>query len=1308
MLRTQVVNAVTNERATVEFFPDDTIETIRQRIGVVTDTHPDKLFVLIQRSRSKDFYTSDPRNWEALFLRLSYTSKTLLREPFELYQSRYRTPATALPYEPVGKDEWMAVPSAYASLYDPGTEFREYTVFGVAEHRSYVLPFAYSNAPNLSSIPVAEYPIPEQLTLFQTLYGGETPAEFVYVVHEGAIDATVYFPFLRPTTPPRLSVEAIQALQTATRRLQRLQALNAPLPTDISLTRVRFRIPWVDTDFGDAVRTRFEQILYGQTVSKAVPYIGLFTGSDEVTRHKFFTNDPKSKTPALNVTTWKAWYNVTKPYRNRPTLLLYRGKSHHSFDRIAITSVDMIVSAYRSEKEMDPFQSLDALLEEVRSSLAEWVSQLDAVLPFVDARDLQRWELEDTSAVLKYSKKLEDYDLRRFPVFANVFDVADRGTATFRFLRADVPVGSADAKLIQLLRQRPDISVTELQDELDLPVEQAQLIRDDPGKAFKAFPTMRMGTNTTLVSSTKHLGHAVLYANLLRYVLGTDNEEVASVGGRRMERVSRTVGMPMLGGGGDEEDDEYADLWDEAPSAEEEVKTVPLAAEEPAVADAYEDKLKTYRKGKRLHNYFTERLREFDPATFSSEKSEYPKKCEQDHQPIVLTQSALDAMDPTYDPRTWEAARRLEIEGVDGTKGYVICPEYWCLYDEIPLMESQLVDQSDGFLRCPVCKGKVQSGKDDDVREFPVLARDKTRAYPGFISKYKSPSNGKPLPCCYKIAESGADKAVMEDKYYILGETKDHIPAKRIAFMPRAILQSLHIPYEYDKLQGKKRILDGDRGVFRVGLGPQPSKVLPELLGIERAIPRPRDVPERALKCSFVPTWTRVSDEPIETRAAMAPQLKRIVAGMDDAFMRGEFTPIQDLEYACIMLDCDVFRLRMDTQSVECMFFNRAIYDRNRAIVVLQVSPDDTSLDALCHVTRKAKGFQFQASLYSRKSRAGEAEYTTPFKKETAVELETLRNAACAGPIPSFKEAVLALRDIMIELSESVASIVLDPYGRAQAMYIPDKVLLPFSPVPLPIVDMPWPTVPGLDVVRPPTYDQARAYLEIAKRHSAGFEWKEDVTNASRERVELILASGLRVPVQPQKADRLNLLEVTDTIRDVGEDELVFGEPDPDVRTNYEDISYSSEVFDFLMFTLSKELKSKYPELKRALQTPTPVRSAVEGPLRAWFEEQVHTSHLDRPEAFLSKVRTPCGQFTSKDTCKGNVCGWNGSVCRIEVRKSVNREKLFARLLSTLVSNAKLRGVVLDGRSTPFFSTILYLELPHELIITDTEVPQYQ
>jgi hypothetical protein len=42
--------------------------------------------------------------------------------------------------------------------------------------------------------------------------------------------------------------------------------------------------------------------------------------------------------------------------------------------------------------------------------------------------------------------------------------------------------------------------------------------------------------------------------------------------------------------------------------------------------------------------------------------------------------------------------------------------------------------------------------------------------------------------------------------------------------------------------------------------------------------------------------------------------------------------------------------------------------------------------------------------------------------------------------------------------------------------------------------------------------------------------------------------------------------------------------------------------------------------------------------------------------------------------------------------------------LNVLVENSKQRAVVLDGRSTPFFSTILYMELPNEVILTDETV----
>jgi len=76
---------------------------------------------------------------------------------------------------------------------------------------------------------------------------------------------------------------------------------------------------------------------------------------------------------------------------------------------------------------------------------------------------------------------------------------------------------------------------------------------------------------------------------------------------------------------------------------------------------------------------------------------------------------------------------------------------------------------------------------------------------------------------------------------------------------------------------------------------------------------------------------------------------------------------------------------------------------------------------------------------------------------------------------------------------------------------------------------------------------------------------------------------------------------------------------------------------------------------------------------------------MENPELFVRKVRTPCGQL-SEAKCKG-VCGWTrGGQCRVRVPSTM---PLFKRLLEVLVTNSKQRAIVLDGRASPFFSTIL-------------------
>jgi hypothetical protein len=70
-----------------------------------------------------------------------------------------------------------------------------------------------------------------------------------------------------------------------------------------------------------------------------------------------------------------------------------------------------------------------------------------------------------------------------------------------------------------------------------------------------------------------------------------------------------------------------------------------------------------------------------------------------------------------------------------------------------------------------------------------------------------------------------------------------------------------------------------------------------------------------------------------------------------------------------------------------------------------------------------------------------------------------------------------------------------------------------------------------------------------------------------------------------------------------------------------------------------------------------------------------------------------------KDTCKkSTLCGWHKDTCKIKVKPIVEKSKILIRLTKTLKDNTKQRALVLDGRLSPFFSTVLYLEMPHELI----------
>ena len=1292
MLRKELINVLSKEKHTVSFFEDDSIEVVREQVAKSANSHPDRMFILVSIKLPKDYYTADPRNWENLFDRLSYNGRNIEKSVFDEYQLSYRFPNTRVTYTSIDRSEWMAYPEELKILFS--TECSEYRIFGVSDIKSFILPLNTESS-ILSRIPAQNLPRPDNSILLSSYYTVSQIDHFAYKIYEEGPNTIYYYPYLRSETPNILSDESVRLLDKNAKLLTDL--LDLPIPKDYKhssthILHTRFHIPWVETDFGSAVRTRFEQIFYGLTVSSTVPYIGLFTSKDEINRHKFFTEDPKTKEAFLDMSDWKTWWSKSKPARNRPTLILYRGKSKHHFDRILVTADYMMVSTNRPEENTET-------VDELKKSCEKWLKTFDALVPFVAERDIHpdRWELQEMNIALKYPKAVDTLSILRFNCITPFYSIADQSKSRFMMLRSDhanYGVTSIEAKLIQMSQEGP-LNVKEVAQELSMtPDHASQLInsvlarQDENNKLgdriFKGLPMMTIGTNSISIRSVTETNLSVKYADILRYVLSNpDSDELDKICPARMQTIASESAVIQTNVVDEDAlvDDAFADLLGDFDAEKEEpVKEEP---EEPRTT------LDVANQPSTIYNYFANRLRSFDPETFV-EKSGYSKKCDQKHQPVVITpedKKRLESINKgAYDPTIKaEEGTLVDVEDPDGT---LVCPEYWCMKDEIPLREDQLLTE-DGTLKCPVCRGKLQTSSNVDLREFPLIKRETGQIYPGF-KNYKSPGNGKRMPCCFRKTQVKKTEKVSEikDKYYVFIESKSNLPELRIAKLSRQTIDDLNLNEDYSGLDNQ-RVSENGEGFFRAGLG-HASETLPQLLGMTQKIPSPREAVQTVLKCSFMRLWSKQSDTHAkeiheklgEYSGSIRDNLARTISGIDDAFSKKELSPVEELEYSALALQCDLFRFNVKTQTVGCLMYSSIMKPRTRGIIVLQ---NNAELDVLTSAKRVKNAFVYRSNIFE-----------APFGKYAYRMVERQREKACSTEVPNYTEA----EKVREKLFTEPYSIILDPFGRGQALYIPNKLVLPFRTSVLPESDVPrlW----GFSDLKLPSYDTMKDILQKAESTTTGYEYQDALYDSEGKRSEILTTSGLRVPVIPEKVGTGQVADTIPTVNKIGEDVLVSGLPNSVLKEKYSEISYDAEVLEFLVFQLSTDLQNEeYRDLRTALRTLN--RKDLEVLLKKWYDRVTQFVDIKDSREFISKIRTPCGQFAKKD-CKGNLCGWDGKVCRIQIKKSVKEDRLFDRLFSAVFGNSKIRAVVLDGRTTPFFSTILYIELPHEHIVTDKQL----
>ena len=1241
----------------VSFFEDDTLDIVRQHIALAVNSYPTRLYVEAKVSLPTEYYT-DPRHWEALFLRVSLNGTRVDKDLFKTYVEQVRGLTTTLE-PPASSEDWMARPAALESLFAPGAPFLEWRPFGIPDERCIVLPLPLKDI----NVPAARIPVLSGQSLYETLYpeshdiqefrATPLPADASQMVQR------VYFPLLQPDTPQRLSESELQSLRTTTEQLKALLELESPQPNHVSVLRAKWFVPLVETEF-NAPRARFEEMFYGLTVSKKTPYVGYFTSRQEVTRHKFFVTDEKSKTPYLDTGLWKAWAANTQPQRKLPTLLLYRGTGRTSFDRIAITNKDVTFTAWRTKESKEK-------MEEIQDGFIKWFKTLDAITPFVETRDLDtsRWELQDLSILASFTKEIAQFDMLRFPCLRSVFSAQDDA---FRLMRAEhlsADMTPQELRAYQLLYETDDADASVLVSELGMTQPEADALVQkfvtlgeevDLERILRGYPTFKYRSKEVIVSSVTNVERVLQYASLLRHVLTSDDAAVNAVCPRRLqvvEAASAPAVTVTVQEGDFQVDDDLAALL----GLEEEAPATGTNAAAPMIAPlpAPGRQLKKLESAEgTTYNYFNRRLRAFNSTMFDET---YPSNCEKTKQVVVLTAEEESKVPAEYSARSWAG---IELTNPEGIKGIAICPQYWCVVDEIPLRADQLVDNA-----CPVCHGKVISKASERTPEFSVIKRNQDNVFPAY-------KEGQ--PCCYKerrntevIAKDGT-----KDDTYILDMS--NLPERRLGYIPDELARSLRIKTSYATSVPKKRIEAGNADFFRIGLG-QARKTLPTVLKDTKPIPAP-DKAEDVLKlCSFFRTWTDLGEGETQT--------DRIVSGIAAAYAKNALPPLDELEYVTAILKCKVIRISTKTNTVSCGYWSDTLGAQSRTLVLIDN-------DILGHATRRAvkSGEKFDYKVDIQKE---------PFTQETVTTLSALHSRACASNTPDLQAALTELR--LKGLSNP--QLIHDPFGRTQAVFVPGRVILPIQPVNQ--ADLPGiPVIHGYADLRAedlPSQADLRAFLDETQH--PGFKWVEDLSDADGRPTESLLASGFRAPFRPgDPAQGVVPKEVVGTIRTTNEDQLVNGAPNAEDAKTFREISYAAEVFDFLLFSLSKDVQS---DDYRPLRNSILKRDALlYKRLETWMTKKSYWDVAENPRDFVNKVRTPCGQFKQKDACNASsLCGWNSSACRIKVNESpAKKPAVLRRIVKTLTENDKQRALVLDERMSPFFSTVLYMEMPHEWITT--------
>ena len=247
-------------------------------------------------------------------------------------------------------------------------------------------------------------------------------------------------------------------------------------------------------------------------------------------------------------------------------------------------------------------------------------------------------------------------------------------------------------------------------------------------------------------------------------------------------------------------------------------------------------------------------------------------------------------------------------------------------------------------------------------------------------------------------------------------------------------------------------------------------------------------------------------------------KVSKLISGISEAFKNNKLTQLQELEYCALFYKIDLYRILIDEKKLGCTFFSEQVLNAKKGLIILQRGSD---IDCLCHIIRVKRDFEYSPNIFE-----------SPFKEKTLNELKKLREKACHITIPNQEEASMAL-DKIYEDEPKERTFILDSFSRVQAFSIPNEIILPFKNTPVQQSFRDLGTFTTYSEIKDslPDLDKLKLYLVIASTIHPGFEYQENNYDSNNNIVEVLLKSGLRIPIKPIKSEDLN--EPTDILNTI-------------------------------------------------------------------------------------------------------------------------------------------------------------------------------